>query len=78
MAAALTAVYLSPKGDDFDDLTELIEHLSEYHTGAKADLYTVVQAIAEGHDTSLRVPQDKVKEFVLHMQEFRIEAIPKA
>ena len=77
MAESLTPVLLHPRSDDWDDLTELLEHLGEYHGGSDTELYAIVQALAEGRDTSMRVAAGQLPEFVLHMREFRIEATPK-
>ena len=63
---------LSPRTDDWEDLTELTEDLSGYCAN-RAAVYKAVQAVAEGRAAALDVPADRVDDFVAHMREFRID-----
>lgn len=63
---------LTPRNDDWDDLTELLEDLKAYTPASMTDLYPVVQAIAEGKETKLHVYEKESKEFMMHMREFKI------
>ncbi len=65
---------LSSRRHDWDDLTELVEALSDYVPGDKAAVYTAVQAIAEGEAASVNLDDTQVTEFTAHMQEFNIRA----
>ena len=71
--AKLQSVTLSPRTDDWDELTELTEDLSGY-CGNRAAVYNAVQAVAEGRAATLDVPVDRVDDFITHMREFRIDA----
>ena len=66
-------VTVSARSDDWDDLTELIEDLSEY-TADRMAVYEAAQAIAEGRAATLAIPSERTGEFVGHMREFRIDA----
>lgn len=68
-------VTLTPRTDDWDELTELTEDISGYGVEPAA-LYNVVQAIAEGRSATVDVPRGRLDEFVGHMREFRIDATP--
>ncbi len=70
----MTTLKLSSRRDDWDDLTELVEALSEYVPDDKAAVYTAVQAIAEGEEARVAVAPAQVTEFTAHMQEFDIRA----
>ncbi len=72
--ASLTTLELSSRRHDWDDLTELVEALTEYVPSDNAAVYTAVQAIAEGEAASVKVAPEQVQEFVAHMQEFNIRA----
>lgn len=63
---------LTPRRDDWDELTELLEDLNPYTPSSMADLYPVVQAIAEGKEAKLHVFEKESKEFMMHMREFKI------
>jgi len=63
---------LTPRNDDWDELTELLEDLNPYTPASLSDLYPVVQAIAEGKEAKLHVYEKESKEFMLHMREFKI------
>ena len=71
--AKTRAVTLRPRTDDWDELTELTEDLSDYSPN-RAAVYNAVQAVAEGRSATLEVPAERVDEFVAHMREFRIDA----
>lgn len=64
---------LRPRRDDWDDLTELLEDLNPYTPSEKHELYGVVQAIAEGKETTMIVFEKESKEFMTHMREFKID-----
>ena len=72
-SATTVAAILRPLSDEWDDLTELLEDLQAYTPEPLTSLYPVVQAIAEGESTQLRIYSDQAKEFVQHMREFAIE-----
>lgn len=67
------AVELSSRSHDWDDLTELLEALSEY-SDDKMSVYAAVQAIAEGESAIIRVAANRLADFTAHMEEFRIAA----
>ena len=69
---------IQPRKDDWDDLTELLQDLEGYHQGPRHDLYTIVQAVAEGRATSVKVLTARVMDFVEHMREFNIDATPNS
>ena len=73
MTIATARVRLTPRTDDWDDLTELLEDLGRYVGGDAADLYPVVQAIAEGRSAELRVADARVGDLTAHMREFGID-----
>lgn len=66
---------LRSRKDLGDDLTELVDALSEYCTNRGA-VYLAVQALAEDEEASLEVGAEISNEFVAHMAEFRIDAQP--
>ena len=68
-------VTVTPRTDDWDELTELAEDISAY-VPDRAAVYAAVQAIAEGRSASLEVASARVDDFVGHMREFRIDAEP--
>ena len=72
-AAGSRAVTVSPRTDDWDELTELAEDLSGY-TDNRAAVYNAIQAVAEGRSATLDIAAARVDEFVAHMREFRIDA----
>ena len=72
-AATRIPVTLDARSDDWDDLTELVEALSEYVAGDTSSIYSAVQNIAEGIPANLRVDAAQYDEFVAHMAEFRID-----
>ena len=73
MTIATARLRLTPRTDNWDDLTELLEDMSQYVGGDQAPVYSVVQAIAEGKPTELRVDASRVAEFTEHMAEFDID-----
>lgn len=73
MTIATARLRLTPRTDDWDDLTELLEDLGQYVDGGPPTLYPVVQAIAEGRPAELRVSDERVGEFAEHMAEFDID-----
>lgn len=73
MTIATARVRLTPRTDDWGDLTELLEDLGQYCDGDAADLYPVVQAIAEGRSTELRISDARVGDLTAHMREFGID-----
>ena len=76
MSKPTTTYTLAPRNDNWDDLMELLEDLRGYTPSEDAQLYPVVQAIAEGRSTQLKVYSEDAKVFVDHMREFRIDATP--
>lgn len=70
-------VTLTPRTDDWDELTELAEDISAY-VPDRAAVYAAIQAIAEGRTAAVEVPRARVGDFVGHMREFRIDASPAA
>lgn len=73
MTIATARVRLTPRSDDWDDLTELLGDLGQYVGGDADTLYPVVQAIAEGRSAELRVSDERLDDFAAHMREFRID-----
>lgn len=73
MTIATARVRLTPRTDDWDDLTELLEDLGQYVDSGPASLYPVVQAIAEGRSAELRISDARVGDFTAHMAEFDID-----
>lgn len=74
MATNSTKVLLQPRSEDWDDLMELLEDLKLYATDDASALYPVIQAIAEGRETTIAIKSDAIKEFIAHMREFKIDA----
>jgi hypothetical protein len=64
---------LRPRRDDWNELTELLEDLQAYTPASMADLYPVVQAIAEGKEATMNVYSKESNEFMMHMREFKID-----
>lgn len=73
MAKSQIAVTLQSRSDDWEDLTELVEALSEYSADDVSNVYTAVQNVAEGLPANLHVEAGQFDEFVAHMAEFRID-----
>lgn len=69
-------VRLRPLRDDWDDLLELLEDLQGYTGRPQADLYDIVQAIAEGESVEVDVEVARRREFAEHMREFDLEVTP--
>ena len=76
MSKTSTTVLLQPRSEDWDDLMELLEDLKLYATDDVAALYPVIQAVAEGRDSTIAVKTDTVKDFVAHMREYKLDATP--
>ena len=71
-------VRLSPRDDVGDDLTELLEALTEYSRGRADAPYVALQRLAEDIDGALEVDATALGEFTSYMREFGIEVqVPK-